>query len=335
MKSKAGSAISLLVDHPDTVTFLRQISDKWPGAIHVFIKVDTGYHRSGVTPESSQFEKLLDELSEDNQVQLQGFYSHLGSSYAGNSPSDALHGLIKEIEGTEAAATAAKQRGLGSSKYILSVGASPTATAAQNLFLSDTREGKSFNELASRVRRAGHAIELHAGVYPVLDLQQLATHARPSSVPSNADVASLSTSDIALRILVEVASLYPDREKPEALIAAGSIALGREPCKSYPGWAAVTPWKSRNSNALSNGVAAYSEKQRTGWIVGRISQEHGILSWEGPTEDIQRLQIGQKLLLWPNHACIAGAGYGWYLVVDSDGDDPDIIRDVWVRCRGW
>ena len=43
----------------------------------------------------------------------------------------------------------------------------------------------------------------------------------------------LSYADLGLRIIVEVASLYNDRtEKPEALVAAGTIALGREPCKS-------------------------------------------------------------------------------------------------------
>jgi D-serine deaminase-like pyridoxal phosphate-dependent protein len=40
--------------------------------------------------------------------------------------------------------------------------------------------------------------------------------------------------------------------------------------------------------------------------------------------------------IWPNHACIAGAGYGWYLVVDSEREgNEDEIVDVWVRCRGW
>ncbi len=36
----------------------------------------------------------------------------------------------------------------------------------------------------------------------------------------------------------------------------------------------------------------------------------------------------------PNHACVAGAGFGWYLVVDSDQGGDEIV-DVWVRWRGW
>jgi hypothetical protein len=34
---------------------------------------------------------------------------------------------------------------------------------------------------------------------------------------------------------------------------------------------------------------------------------------------------------------VAGAGFGWYLVVDSSlsGDRRDDIVDVWIRWRGW
>jgi D-serine deaminase-like pyridoxal phosphate-dependent protein len=71
-----------------------------------------------------------------------------------------------------------------------------------------------------------------------------------------------------------------------------------------------------------------------GWIIGRITQEHGILTQE--KGEGEALEVGQKVKIWPNHACIAGAGYGWYLVVDSEREgNEDEIVDVWVRCRGW
>jgi D-serine deaminase-like pyridoxal phosphate-dependent protein len=71
-----------------------------------------------------------------------------------------------------------------------------------------------------------------------------------------------------------------------------------------------------------------------GWIIGRITQEHGILTQE--KGEGEALEVGQKVKIWPNHACIAGAGYGWYLVVDSEREGcEDQIVDVWVRCRGW
>jgi D-serine deaminase-like pyridoxal phosphate-dependent protein len=76
----------------------------------------------------------------------------------------------------------------------------------------------------------------------------------------------------------------------------------------------------------------YDERgDRTGWIVGRVSQEHGILVWEGEREKCNLLTIGKKVMVWPNHACVAGAGFGWYLVTDG-GEE---VVDVWVRWRGW
>lgn len=32
---------------------------------------------------------------------------------------------------------------------------------------------------------------------------------------------------------------------------------------------------------------------------------------------------------------VAGAGFGWYLVVDSSLPGQDEVVDVWVRWRGW
>lgn len=159
----------------------------------------------------------------------------------------------------------------------------------------------------------------------------MATRARPQHSLNKPGQSLLSYPDLGLRILVEVASLYPDRtERPEALVAAGSIALGREPCKSYPGWGVVTPWPTKSGDHYD------PESNKTGWIVGRISQEHGVLTWEGSQDNVRELQLGEKLLVWPNHACIAGVNFGWYLIVDSDSaDGPDQIQDVWVRWRGW
>ena len=139
----------------------------------------------------------------------------------------------------------------------------------------------------------------------------------------------LSFADLGLRALVEVVSVYNERAQPEAMIAAGSIALGREPCKSYPGWGVVTSWPENDGKVYD------PEGEKKGWIVGRISQEHGVLSWEGPVEEVRRLEVGQKLMVWPNHACMCGPSFGWYLVVDSEQGDGETVVDVWTRWRGW
>ena len=300
----------------------------------VFIKIDTGYERAGVKTSSQAFPSLVETIvsktrESGSKCFLKGFYSHFGHSYAGSSEDDAANGLIEELVGLEEAIKAVPTNFDG--KLVLSVGATPTATAAQNMLSSSSPRVREFQTVLARLQK-NNIVELHAGVYPVLDCQQVATHARPptSSTGATSAFQPLSKSNIGIRMLLEVTSVYNERSKPEALVSAGSLAMGREPCKSYSGWGIVTP-------ALGNSSAKhiYDEREgKTGWIVGRISQEHGILTWEGDRDECNELTIGDKVMVWPNHACVAGAGFGWYLIVDSE-EGGETVVDVWVRWRGW
>ncbi|KAF2175630.1 hypothetical protein K469DRAFT_610035 [Zopfia rhizophila CBS 207.26] len=321
------SIINILIDNLDAFLQFREqygVDDVFD--IGVYIKIDTGYHRAGIQTSSPKFTELVKAVTSVAEVEFKGFYSHFGHSYAGSSEDEAVNGLLEELNELEKATEAIPVDFDGD--VVLTVGATPTATAAQNLISSASPEVNEFRTLMERLGKK-FKIELHAGVYPLLDLQQVATHARPATGQSQAGFEPLSTSNIGLKMLVEVTSIYDERAKPEALISAGSLALGREPCKSYPGWGVVT-------GGLGNSECKVYDDQgdRTGWIVGRISQEHGILVWEGSRDQFKPLKIGEKLLLWPNHACVAGAGAGWYLIVDSNQDANRIV-DVWVRWRGW
>ena len=135
------------------------------------------------------------------------------------------------------------------------------------------------------------------GNYPVNDLQQVAT-------------ASVTDKNQAMRILSEVCSVYPERN--EAIVNAGVIALAREP-GPFPGFARV-------ASALD-------------WYVGRLSQEHGIIvcSSEDPKEVQACFHVGEKVMLYIQHACITAAAYGWYFVVDEN----DVVQDVWYPWKGW
>lgn len=329
-------SVGLFVDHPSHVKILEDVdTSSWPGQIPLWVQIDVGYHREGVSAHSQQLADIAYSLSTSERTHLAGLYTHMGHSYSVSSPEEALKCMAAELEGLKEGAIeflkitgAHETKSASATKVTLSLGATPTATSVQNL-LEDSEGAKEYRAMIDKINQS-FTVELHAGVYPVMDMQQLATRARPVQSPSNPTKSLLSFSDLGMRNLVEVASLYLDRgEKPEALIAAGSVVLGREPCKSYPGWGVVSPWPAQD------GLHYDPEGSRAGWIVGRVSQEHGVLTWEGPREQMRDLTIGEKLLVWPNHACIAGASFGWYLVVDSDKPDPERVRDVWVRWRGW
>lgn len=389
-KKLGSESISVLVDNTSQLQAARVFMDIAGFRLKVFIKVDTGYHRAGVMVGTEHFNRLMaDVLDEEFRgvVELLGFYSHAGHSYGGDSALSAMELLVVELEGLEKAAeysSKIRDHAPTTQKYVLSVGATPTATSIENMVKRSTQTGspieKEIVKLETVIERikVTCAIEIHAGVYPFLDMQQLATQASPSAISPkpNCHASGLSTADIALTVMAEVASVYGTRDSPEALIAAGSLALGHDPCKSYDGWGIISDWGMLTNNferragestfpslyfSTSTELLAVLRVLRVdtlymcrlislpkegnltwklkGWQVGRISQEHGILTKESQHEsqELAELKVGQKVRVWPNHACVAGAGFGWYLVVDSSlpEDRRDQIVDVWVRCRGW
>ena len=329
--------MSVFADHPSHIDLLDRVdAATWPGKIPVWVLIDVGEHREGIPADSAQLADIAKRIKSSQRTTLAGVYTHWGSSYGSSSPQEALSYLARELEGIKKGAVSllnsvgvsGEANDTKRNMITVSLGESPTAMSMQTL-MEDTQEVKHYREQIEDLKKS-FDVEIHAGVYPVMDMQQLATRARPQHSPSNPNQSLLSYSDLGFRVLVEVASLYPDRGGgPQALLTAGSIALGREPCKSYPGWAVVTPWPAKSGDHYD------PETSKTGWVVGRISQEHGVLTWEGSQDNMRQLTLGEKLMLWPNHACIAGVNFGWYLVVDSDKADRDEIQEVWVRWRGW
>lgn len=311
-----------------------------------------GGKRAGVVADSDRFLEVADAAlaaHRNGDIILSGMYSHAGHSYGGDTRAAAIKMMGAEIAAMlvgadRVKARAAEQGVTNLPAIILSGGASPTAMSVQNLLSQGEADTSSTPELQTEVdaltklfgtvKSSGHVVEIHAGVYPILDLQQLAAHSMSAS--------RLSWADIALTILAQVHSTYPgrgDNGTPEALVGAGGLALGREFCKAYDGMAMVAPWGRKGASLPTCDVEDYE-----GWTVGRFSQEHGILTWaagkrkggaaSGPPSD--DVAVGQKVKLWPNHACITSSHFGWYFVVDEDraGKEDEIV-DIWTKARGW
>jgi D-serine deaminase-like pyridoxal phosphate-dependent protein len=179
-------SISVLVDSTDALSFLGRYHELTGYSLGVYVKLDTGSNRAGLLPDSQQLRDLLTaiqimERDHPSDICLFGFYSHMGSSYGSDNISEALDYLAKEIGSCEMAAILASEilENPGR-RFIISVGATPTATSAQILVppTADTAAVQRVKELIKRVQ-CSHDIELHAGAYVLLDMQQLAAHARP------------------------------------------------------------------------------------------------------------------------------------------------------------
>ncbi|RAQ54569.1 hypothetical protein AFGD_003911 [Aspergillus flavus] len=213
-------------------------------------------------------------------AKLLGIYSHSSLSYAGTKPQEAMQHLIKEIEGCKEGL----QRHLQFfplKDLVISVGATTQALSSQFL-LQDGYPDPELNTLRNLLANplgndldAKVKIEIHAGVYPLLNMQQFSTDAsiemgRPED-------------DIAILVLAEVCSVFNDgeRPRPEALLVAGTLALGRPVSFTRP-------------------------------IVERISQEHSIVSWEEKQADSSGIPRSRTVLFisdifeddtYPQHQC--------------------------------
>lgn len=340
-------ALSVMIDRAEQLACVRDLFEASGNKALVFVKVDAGYKRAGVSPSSEEYRKLVSEVLAAEALGscvLHGLYVHAGQSYDTRDDWAAMDYLAAEYSTLNEASKYVCSSS-PNHRLVLSAGATPTATTLQHSSFGEDAPGGAaawpasiserikvqFNELKEK----GITLEAHAGVYPVLDLQQLASHARDSRL--------LSPQDIGISVVADVASLYPGRGPggvTEALINAGNLALGREPVKKvgeaenasyYQGWGILMPWGLENPAPTIDFPRNYE-----GFVVARISQEHGILQWLGQKEAEVPLAIGQRVRVWPNHACIAGAGYERYLVVDSscEGKEDEIV-DVWYRWRGW
>ena len=208
-KKLEAKSISVLVDHPSQLHAVKDFKHIAGFSLRLLVKVDTGYHRAGLSVGSAGFDHLIKEiyrLESYGIVEFTGLYSHTGHSYGGDSESTAMNLLIEEIEGLEVAANQAtvyctEEFSKSPPRYILSVGATPTATSVQTLLMEHYQGSlkKEISKLKGLIERVsvGYELELHAGVYSFLDMQQLATQASPSAATGH-----LAKMTLACRLLM-------------------------------------------------------------------------------------------------------------------------------------
>ncbi|PNP78939.1 hypothetical protein FNYG_07804 [Fusarium nygamai] len=328
-------SISVLIDHPSQLESVKAFSQHAKFPARVFLKVDTGYHRAGLPPTAMNKNGLIEALAQleaNGKAELLGLYSHSSLSYKDSTAEQAMANLEGEIQGCLDAVHSHAHLFAKDKQLVVSVGASPQVTAVENLVTSQGDLSPAAESLRKSIQAVTTGkpdglqtkLELHAGVYSILDMQQVSTNSRRQ-------LGSFEE-EIAISVIAEVCSVYNDKERsqPEALVAVGCLGLGRESCAAYPGFGVISQ---------SSYKALPGDQRRL--IIDRISQEHSIAAWEhADGEDASSLppvplDVGQDVIIFPNHACVAGALYGWYLVVDSSEGNATKIVDVWVRASGW
>ncbi|NGM21250.1 DSD1 family PLP-dependent enzyme [Roseomonas stagni] len=180
---------------------------------------------------------------------------------------------------------------------------------------------------AERLRQAGHQVgivsagasptamharhlegvtEMRAGVYMMGDLLQ-------------GQIGTHPLEDIAVTVLGSVIGNYPQRNA--VLLDAGALALSKD--RSTEG--APRDWKF--GRVLDrDGHATLGEA-----LVTRVHQEHGeVRAAEGGTLPLDRLPVGARVRVVPNHVCLTAAAHDRYHVLEGGR-----VVAMWSRINGW
>jgi len=119
-------------------------------------------------------------------------------------------------------------------------------------------------------------------------------------------LGSCAIADCAVTVLTAVVSHQPGSS--HVVIDAGALALSHDPgpvqLDSAPGKGAVV--------VETNPLAVHPSLR-----VVSISQEHGIIQGTGP-EDLAGLEVGSRMRILPNHACLTVALFDEYAVVKGE-----------------
>lgn len=174
----------------------------WPLPIPLYIPIDVGDHREGISisphHSSTQLVRIAAILHKyttkqpsnhtKNKIMLAGFYTHRGGSYSASNPEEALGFMKEELVGLYEGAKvflgemermktgerngqeeAREEAREGERKLVLSLGATPTATAIQNLVWEEENETteavRKYRDILKQVQEK-FEVEFHAGVYP-------------------------------------------------------------------------------------------------------------------------------------------------------------------------
>jgi D-serine deaminase-like pyridoxal phosphate-dependent protein len=178
--------LRLVVDSEEAVRGLEDLSLP----LHVWLKVDCGYHRAGVDPGSPASLELARRIAGSSSLHFDGILSHSGHAYHGESREEIV--AIAEQERQVMADFADLLRAAGIAVPGVSVGSTPAMT---------------------RVERLDGVTEARPGNYAFYDFMQVG-------------LGSCGVRDCAVTVLASVVSARPG--DPRCVVDAGALALSKD-----------------------------------------------------------------------------------------------------------
>lgn len=187
-------------------------------------------------------------------------------------------------------------------------------------------ERKTVVTAAGRLREGGFTCDVvSVGSTPTMTYAERldgVTEARPGVYMFQdvfqAEIGTCTREDIALTVLASVIGRNVGENR--FLVDAGALALS----------------KDRSTQATEHDAGfgeVWGIDGRPGadrCVIERVYQEHGVATSDTPLP-FDKLPVGTKVRIAPNHACLTAAAHFRYFVVDG-GDD---VVDVWGRVNYW
>jgi D-serine deaminase-like pyridoxal phosphate-dependent protein len=186
----SAATLRIVVDSHEAVDALIRLDVP----LHVWIKVDCGYHRAGVDPRGEQIMTLARAIEGARTLTLDGILSHSGHAYRGPARADVLRASVEERDTMVGCAD--RLRAAGITVPAVSVGSTPAMAVIDHLDGVD---------------------EARPGNYVFYDRTQLL-------------LGSCGVRDCAVTVLASVVSCQPGAD--HAVTDAGALALSKDAGRS-------------------------------------------------------------------------------------------------------
>jgi D-serine deaminase-like pyridoxal phosphate-dependent protein len=179
--------LSLLLESEDNLNFL---ADNLTSNVNISLKIDTGYHRTGIAwDEIRRIQSLIPLINKSSKLNFTGFVVHSGHTYNAKNRTD----IIQIYKDTVKKLSYLKNKfTVGGFNPLLSVGDTPSCSIVDK-----------FNEVD----------EIRPGNFVFYDVMQ-------------SNLGSCFVRDISVALACPVVAVHPDRY--EAVIYGGAIHLSKE-----------------------------------------------------------------------------------------------------------
>ncbi|MFK5855320.1 MAG: alanine racemase [Bacteroidota bacterium] len=212
-------------------------------SLGIFIKIDTGYHRTGLLPEDHEIENIIKIIDTNNYLIFKGFLSHAGHTYAAKGRNEILH----IMEESKSILTNLKQKYINEyPDIIISYGDTPSCSMTDNCNGFD---------------------EIRPGNFVFYDVMQYHT-------------GSCRLEDIAVAVACPIVAIHPKRN--ELVIYGGAIHLSKEFIAAdndfklfgyivnftKTGWSDPTPGAYVSSLSQEHGIVIMPDKYLNNFKIG-------------------------------------------------------------------